>query len=187
MSARECPSFLFIREERVPKQVLSTRSAPPPALGVRAPRSSSPPRCPPPQPLNAGGERKRRSRDWEGVRRDWEGVRRGCRFSVPPTRDAQPQAAQTPGRASQSRELGLPDPQSPSPGQGKPAGRPAGESYRPRPRSEDRRRVRGSAAGGPRLSARRRSLQPAAAAPAAPAASGHRSPRPAETGGRWPG
>lgn len=106
---------------------------------------------------------------------------------MPPTRDAQPQAAQTPGRPSQGRELGLPDPQSPSPGQCKPAGKPAGESYRPRPRSEDRRRVRGSAAGGPLLSARRRSLQPAAAAPAAPAASGHRSPRPAETGGRWPG
>lgn len=48
--------------------------------------------------------------------------------------------------------------------------------------------MRGWAAVGPLLSARRRSLQPAAAAPAAPAASGRRSPRPAEkTGGRWPG
>lgn len=53
MSARECPGSLFIREKRVPKQVLSTRSAPPPALGVRAPSSSSPPRVRP-QPLNAG-------------------------------------------------------------------------------------------------------------------------------------
>lgn len=45
--------------------------------------------------------------------------------------------------------------------------------------------LRREACGSP--AARRRSLQPAAASPAAPAASGRRSPRPAETGGRWPG
>ena len=102
------------------------------------------------------------------------------RGGAPPAPDPQPQGLQSP-RIS-------PLPQPPSPGDANPQRSGRGRVTRrgPGAKTAEACRAPGPEARCSRL-ARRRSPQPAAASPAAPAASSRRSPRPAVTGGRWRG